>query len=227
MKIPPAPHSWSLSPKEAMATQRALAARVRMRAPRRRLRRLAGIDCAFSGDECLAVAVLWDLDSGETLEESRARRPLRFPYVPGLLSFREAPSILAALAGLRGKPDALICDGHGFAHPRRFGIACHVGVICDLPSVGAAKSRLVGEHREPGARRGSRAPLTHHGDRIGTVLRTRDGVKPIYVSVGHRIDLDTAEQLTLAAATRYRLPHPTHLADRAVAKFKASAPPSG
>ena len=225
MKIPAAPHSWSLSPRRAADVQRRLAGRVIERPPRTPIRHIAGVDCAFSNDRCLAVAVLWDLESGELLEAREASRPLRFPYVPGLLSFREAPAVLAALRRLRGEPEALMCDGHGRAHPRRFGIACHLGLLCDLPTLGIAKSRLVGTHRTPAARRGSRTALRHDGNRIGTVLRTRDGVKPVYVSIGHRMDLATAERLALAAARGYRLPEPTRLADRAVAAFKKRAAP--
>jgi deoxyribonuclease V len=221
VKIPPAPHSWNLTPKQAVEVQRRLARRVSRTAPRRRIRSIAGVDCAFSpdGERCLAAAVVWRADEG-VLEERIASRPLRFPYVPGLLSFREAPAVLAALRLLRSEPDALMVDGHGLAHPRRFGIACHLGVLSGLPSVGVAKSRLCGEHREPGARRGSRAALVHDGERIASVLRTRDAVRPVYVSIGHRVDLETAERWVLHASGGYRLPEPTRLADRAVARAK-------
>lgn len=183
---------------------------------------MAGVDCAFTADAslCLAAVVLWDLEAQRVLEERWASRPLRFPYVPGLLSFREAPAVLAALRALRRTPDALMCDGHGVAHPRRFGIACHLGLLCGLPTLGVAKSRLVGEHPEPGSERGARAPLTDGGERIGTVLRTRAHVKPVYVSVGHLLDLPSAERLALAAAQGFRLPEPTRRADRAVAARK-------
>ncbi len=186
---------------------------------------MAGVDCAFSrdGEHCLAAAVAFDLEAGRVLEERIAVQPLRFPYVPGLLSFREAPTVLAALRALRVQPDALMVDGHGLAHPRRFGIACHVGLLCDLTTVGVAKSRLCGEHGEPGAKRGAKAPLVHEGERIATVLRTREGVKPVYVSIGHRIDLASAERLVLRAHGGYRLPEPTRLADRAVARAKREA----
>jgi deoxyribonuclease V len=186
------------------------------------VRLVAGLDAAFTrdGKRCIGGVVLWDVESREVVEEHVATRPLRFPYVPGLLSFREAPALLAALRKLRRTPDALMCDGHGLAHPRRFGIACHVGVLVDRPAVGCGKSRLVGEHREPALRRGSRTRLTHRGETIGSVLRTREGVKPIYVSIGHRIDQATAERLTLACAIGYRLPEPTRLADRLVARAK-------
>lgn len=219
MRIPRAPHRFALSPAEAIALQRRLAARVVICAPRRPLRVLAGVDCAFSrdGERCLAAAVLWDLEARAPIETRCAWRPLRFPYVPGLLSFREAPAILAALRRLRGTPDALLVDGHGLAHPRRFGIACHLGVLVGIPSIGVAKSRLCGEHAEPGPRRGARAALVHEGERVGSVLRTREGSRPVYVSVGHLVDLASAEEIVLAAGAGHRLPEPTRLADRAVA----------
>ncbi|MAG71918.1 MAG: hypothetical protein CL471_16760 [Acidobacteria bacterium] len=141
----------------------------------------------------------------------------------GLLSFREAPAILAALRKLDTEADAIICDGHGLAHPRGFGLACHLGVICDLAAIGCAKSRLVGEHRAPGIARGARTPLHHRGRRVGTVLRTRDDVRPVYVSVGHRIDLAEAATLVLRCTTRYRLPEPTRLADALVSRLARSA----
>lgn len=183
---------------------------------------MAGLDCAFSadGERCIAGAVVWDIASASVVEERVATRPLRFPYVPGLLSFREAPALLAVLRRLRTEPDAFLFDGHGFAHPRRFGIACHVGLIIDRPSAGCAKSRLVGEHTEPAAKRGSRRLLVHEGETIGSVLRTREATKPVYASVGHRLDLATAERLILECGTGYRLPEPTRLADRLVARAK-------
>jgi deoxyribonuclease V len=229
VRIPPSPHRWDLSVQQAIRLQQRLAARVRRRgAHPERIRRVAGLDCAVSrdGSRCLAAAVVWDLERAALLEERIAWRPLRFPYVPGLLSFREAPALLAALRRLREPPDALMVDGQGLAHPRRFGIACHVGVICELPTVGVAKSRLLGEHREPAARRGSRAALRDRGERIGTVLRTRDGVRPLYVSIGHAIDLASAERLVLRAGRGFRLPEPTRRADAAVARAKREEVPT-
>jgi deoxyribonuclease V len=137
-----------------------------------------------------------------------------------LLSFREAPAILAALRKLGRRPDALLVDGHGLAHPRRFGIACHLGVLTGVPTAGCAKSRLTGEHREPAARRGARVSLTDGAEEIGSVLRTREGSKPLFISVGHALDLATAERLVLACDAGHRLPEPTHLADRLVAEAK-------
>lgn len=221
MKIARAPHSWTLSPKEAVAVQRRLASRV-VQCALGDVRYVAGIDCAFSrgGEYCLAAVVLWDVQAGDVVEEHVARRKLRFPYVPGLLTFREGPAALAALAKLRRRPDVLMFDGQGIAHPRRFGIASHLGLIVDMPSLGCAKSRLTGEHRSVGARRGNAVPLVEDGEVIGVVLRTRDGVRPVFVSIGHRCDLDSARALTLRCAIRYRLPEPTRLADRRVAAYK-------
>ena len=218
MRIPRAPHRWNVSPSKAVEIQRDLAGRLRFERPGRSLRLVAGIDAAFErdGGACVAGVVVWDAYERVVVERRAATRPLRFPYVPGLLSFREAPAALAALRKLRTIPDALICDGHGYAHPRRFGLACHVGLLADLPAVGCGKSRLCGEHRDPAARRGSQVPLVHCGEIVGTVLRTRDAVRPVYVSAGHRIDLATAERLVLDCAVRYRLPEPTRLADALV-----------
>lgn len=205
-----------------MVIQKHLASTVVDRKPPGAIRLIAGADAAYSaeGQKCIAAAVLWDLGAGAVVEERTAVRDLRFPYVPGLLSFREAPAVMAALRKLSRRPDALILDGHGWAHPRHFGLACHVGVLCGLPTLGCAKSRLIGTYREPGWMRGSRASLKHREQIIGTVLRTRDHVKPVYVSVGHRIDLTTAEKLVLQCTRRFRLPEPTRLADRLVAKAK-------
>jgi deoxyribonuclease V len=228
VKIPRPPHRWSLSPREAVAVQRRLAVSVRVAPPRRRLRLVAGVDAAFSRDgrHCIGGVVLWDLKEGAVAERHVAFKRLAFPYVPGLLSFREAPALVAALRGLRRAPDILLCDGHGLAHPRRFGIACHLGVLADLPSVGCAKSRLTGSHGDPAVRRGSRQPLRDGGEIVGAVLRTRTGVKPVFVSVGHRCDLASAERLVLACGAGYRLPEPTRLADQLVAAAKRGELPA-
>jgi len=225
VKIPPAPHSWAVTPAQAIAIQKRLAAEVRQSPPPGPIRYVAGVDAAFSPDgrHCIAGAVVWDCREKRAVEWSLARRILRFPYVPGLLSFRETPAVLAALHRLSGEPDALICDAQGLAHPRRFGLACHVGLIAGRPTLGCAKSLLVGSFRPPGARRGCRSALLHDGKRVGTVLRTRDRVRPVFVSVGHAIDLRSAEELVLRCSTGYRLPEPTRLADRLVAAAKTSA----
>lgn len=222
MDVPRAPHRWAVTPKQASAIQRRLAARVRQVPLGGAPRVVAGLDAAFSRDDrqCLAAVVAWDLRERTVIEQHVAARPLTFPYVPGLLSFREGPAVLAALRKLRTPPDVLMYDGHGLAHPRRFGIACHVGVILDRPTIGCAKSRLIGTHREPGSRRGAAAPLIDDGEVIGSVLRTQDGINPVFVSVGHRIDLHAAQHIVLACAIRYRLPEPTRLADQLVGAAK-------
>jgi deoxyribonuclease V len=222
MKIPPPQHRWSVTARQAIAIQKELASRVRVEPPQYPLHVIAGVDAAFSQDGrfCIAGVVVWDRDEERVVETRVARKRLAFPYVPGLLSFREAPAVLAALRRLRSEPDVLICDGHGFAHPRRFGIACHVGVLCGRPALGCAKSRLVGRHREPGRRRGARSRLSDRGETVGTVLRTRDGVKPVYVSVGHLLDLSSAVDVVMGCFAGYRLPEPIRLADRLVATEK-------
>jgi len=218
MKLPRATHRWDVTPSRAAQIQRELAARVVLRPLPGNLRHVAGLDAAFSADGrwCVAAAVVWDVAAQCVVESRTAARRLRFPYVPGLLSFREAPALLAALRRLKVRPDVLMCDGHGVAHPRRFGIACHVGLLAGLPAVGCAKSLLVGEHEAPDCRRGAHATLLHRGMRVGSVLRTRDGVRPVYVSVGHLADLPTAERLVLDCGAGYRLPEPTRRADHLV-----------
>jgi len=204
--------------------QRRLAERVQVTPLRGAPRLVAGLDAAFAGERCIAAVVVWDLRERCVVEQRVVVRPLRFPYVPGLLSFREAPGLLAALRRLRTEPDVLVCDGHGLAHPRRFGIACHVGVLTGLPTVGCAKSRLVGAYVDPARRRGARSPLVDGGEVIGSVLRTRPDAKPLFVSVGHRTDLRSSVRLVLACARDHRLAEPVRLADRLVA---ASKPPAG
>jgi deoxyribonuclease V len=218
MKITRTPYPWSVSPKRAVEIQRILAPRVRVVKPRKRLRFAAGVDAAFmaDGSSVVAAAVVWDLDNQVVIEERVARRALTFPYVPGLLSFREAPAVLAALRKIRTSTDVILCDGHGLAHPRQFGLACHVGVLCDLPTIGCAKSLLVGEHHPLGARRGA----SDLGEIVGSVLRTQYGVRPVYVSVGNRVDLKTAERVVLRACVRFRLTEPIRCADQLAARVK-------
>jgi deoxyribonuclease V len=217
-----------LSYRAAVAIQQRLAGRVITLNQSRPVRYIAGLDAAFSDDgrQCVAAAVLWDLEANSVFEESVAIRRVQMPYIPGLLSFREAPALLAALRGLRRTPDALLCDGQGLAHPRRFGVASHLGVLCDLPSVGCAKSRLTGTHAEPGGLRGDWTPLRSGAEIIGCVLRTRDGVRPVYVSIGHRMTLARARALVLRCSERFRVPEPTRLADILVAASKRAIQPA-
>ena len=173
-----------------------------------------GLDCAFDSSRAFAVGVVWDVAAQRLAEARGASAAIQFPYLPGLLSFREAPALLRVLRKIRHQVDALMCDGQGIAHPRRFGLACHLGALVDLPACGVAKSLLVGEHAALGDERGAAAPLLHRGERVGTALRTRAGVKPVYSSPGHRISIEQAAALTLACGGGYRLPEPTRLADR-------------
>lgn len=224
-------HEWELSYAEAREVQSRLAGRVRFSAFTRRPRRVAGLDCAFSrdGKRVYAAAVVLRVvgmreEMGgfafEHVETVTAEQETRFPYVPGLLSFREAPVCLEAVGRLSEMPDLFLIDGQGVAHPRRLGLAAHLGLFLDRPTVGCAKSRLIGQFEEPGAEKGAWSPLRDKDEVIGAVVRTRSRVKPLFVSVGHRCRLEDAVLLTLACTTRYRLPEPTRLAHRAVSDFK-------
>jgi len=177
---------------------------------------VAGLDVGFEDNDRIvraAVAVLSFPDL-RMADQAVARRPVAFPYIPGLLSFREVPALLDALDRLGQAPDLLLCDGQGLAHPRRFGLACHLGVLTGIPSIGVAKSRLIGTHGPVPAKRGAWRPLRDRGEVIGAVLRTREGVAPLYVSIGHKICLKTAIQHVLACAPKYRLPETTRAAHR-------------
>lgn len=209
-------HAWDLTPREAIALQTELRGRVERKDRIGEVRRVAGVDVGFEQDGRVtraAVAVL-EYPGLALVEQVVVRVATTFPYVPGLLSFREAPAVLAAFERVRIAPDLILYDGQGIAHPRRFGIASHVGLLLDCPSIGVAKSRLVGAHRMPATRRGAWTPLRDAGELIGAVLRTRAGVKPLYVSIGHRVSLETAVRWTMACVTRYRLPETTRWAHR-------------
>lgn len=222
MRIPPVPHRWSLTPRQAIALQQRLAQRIEQRPLTGRVRYVAGADMAFSpdGEHCVAGIVVYDLEEQTAVEEALAVRRVRFPYVPGLLSFRETPTVLAAARKLKCEPDVFMFDAHGYAHPRRFGLACHAGLLLGKPSIGCAKTRLCGQEFEPAARIGSTAPLVHNGEQIGLMLRTRAGVKPVYISVGNRVTLEDAVRIALACVTRYRIPEPTRLAHQLVTRSR-------
>lgn len=209
-------HPWDVSTAEARETQERLSRLVETTGRLDNVETVAGVDVGFDTRNGLtrAAVVVLDFPALEVREQAVVKLPTRFPYVPGLLSFREAPAILAALAKLDGLPDVLLCDGQGLAHPRRFGIACHLGVLTDLPSIGVAKKRLVGSHDEPPDVRGRWVPLVHREETVGAVLRSRAGVKPIFVSCGHRVGLEAAVEMVMACTTRYRLPETTRWADR-------------
>ncbi len=181
---------------------------------------VAGVDVSFYNDQCRAAVVVLRYPELAPVDRSVVRRPVTFPYIPGLLAFREGPAVLDAFAALEVPPDLIIFDGQGLAHPRRMGIASHMGVILDVPSIGCAKSRLCGRHEEPGPAAGCTAPLWDNGDLVGQVVRTRDGVAPVYVSVGHRVDLDTAVRWVLACCRGYRLPETTRWAHRVAGEWE-------
>jgi len=207
-------HKWDLSPAEAMAVQNSLRAQVVTRNELGTVRTVAGVDISTkSGRAHAAIAVL-SFPELQALEAAEADLPLSFPYVPGLLAFREGPAILAALAGLHVEPDLFVFDGHGLAHPRRLGIACHMGVILDRPSIGCAKSLLCGQHGPVGPHVGDHSDIRDQGQVIGAALRTREGVQPVYISVGHRVDLATAISYAQRCCQGYRLPEPTRWAHR-------------
>jgi deoxyribonuclease V len=190
---------------------------------------VAGADISFdrSSPELHAAVAVLDAESLEVVEIAGVRAKARFPYVPGYLSFREIPPLLEAFAKLEAVPDLIICDGQGRAHPRRFGLACHLGVLLDLPTLGCAKSRLIGDYREPGPGRGAHTQLRDGGEVIGEVVRTRSGVKPVCVSVGHRVCLETARRTALRLAARYRLPEPVRAAHREVNRLRRLAASGG
>ncbi|MDQ7041021.1 MAG: deoxyribonuclease V [Rhodothermus sp.] len=211
--IPHVLHGWCLSPAEAQALQRKLARQVRFEVPER-METVAGLDVSVRGKRGRAAVVVWEVATQQVLESLTVDGEVSFPYIPGLLSFREVPLLLRVLARLHTTPDVLMVDGQGVAHPRRCGLATHLGVLLDHPTVGVAKSRLVGHHAAPDLEKGSWVPLYDREEVIGAVVRTRTGVRPVYVSVGHRMTLETAVALTLRCSTRYRLPEPTRLADQ-------------
>jgi deoxyribonuclease V len=213
-------HPWDLTPEEAIALQSRLRERVQTTngfAPDA-IKSVAGIDVSLKGEGQAAVVVLSYPDL-KPLDRAVATARLTFPYVPGLLSFRESPLVLAALERLRVEPDLLMVDGQGYAHPRRFGIACHLGLLTDKPAIGCAKSVLVGRYENLGENPGDQAPLIHRGETVGVALRTKPRTNPLIVSIGHRIDLPTAVGFVQACLRGYRLPEPT----RAAHQFAGSA----
>jgi deoxyribonuclease V len=210
-------HLWNVTPREAIAIQNRLRGLVRVEDDLPgEIRRVAGVDVGFEDHGAVtraAVAVL-DFPGLAPVETRIARRPTDFPYIPGLLSFREIPALVAALEGLETLPDLILVDGQGYAHPRRLGIACHLGVLTGLPTVGVGKTRLVGTHQPVPDLRSAWVPLMDKGEEIGAVLRTRAGVKPIYVSAGHRVSLAAAVDWVMRCTGRYRLPETTRQAHR-------------
>jgi deoxyribonuclease V len=223
-------HDWALTPKEAVELQKSLRERVRLQPLKKKIRTIAGADISFNKFEPTVYAglVVLRLPTLEVVEEVGVVSESRFPYVPGLLSFRETPSVLEAWAKLKTEPDAVMFDGQGIAHPRRIGIASHVGLLINRPTLGCAKSVLVGKFEEPGAERGSWSEMVDKGEVIGAALRTKTNVQPIYVSPGHLINLEGAIDLTLQCDGGYRQPEPTRRAHLLVnALRRGEREPSG
>ncbi|MHA6479876.1 deoxyribonuclease V [Stutzerimonas sp. KH-1] len=218
---------WDGSPAAARALQQTLVAQLRLQDDFPPLHLIAGVDVGFEegGSITRAAAVLLHAETLELVGSSLARIPTNMPYVPGLLSFRELPAVLQALAELPAIPDLIFSDGHGIAHPRRLGIAAHLGVVTGLPTIGVAKKLLTGEHDELDLQRGARVALRDKktGEVIGCVLRSKDKVRPLIVSPGNRVSIATAPELVMRYVTRYRLPEPTRLADRLASRREEKA----
>ena len=219
-------HRWDVSTHEARELQSALAAEVDTTTKLTEYATVAAADVSYNkfDPRLFASVVVVDAATFSVIEQVDVVVDARFPYVPGLLSFREAPAVLEAFRRLRTRPDVLLCDGQGRAHPRRLGLACHLGLWLGLPTIGCAKTRLCGEFREPGPLRGDRSPLVDQGEIVGAVVRTRSRVKPLFVSSGHRCDLDSSVSIVLACAPRYRLPVPSRLAHQRVNALRRGEP---
>ncbi len=217
-------HDWNLPASDAIAVQQRLRELVRIEPPKTPIHTIAGADVSFNkfSETIYAGIVVLELASLRIIESVGVRTTTKFPYIPGLLSFREIPALLEVWERLQTKPDALMLDGQGLAHPRRFGLACHIGVWLDLPTLGCAKSLYVGKHDELPLAAGSQAPLLDRGEQVGVALRTKRKVAPVYVSVGHLLDLPTAIALTLQTAPKYRQPEPTRQAHLLVNRLRTA-----
>ena len=215
-------HNWNLTYSQAIELQKRLARQVKYTKLKKQPETIAGLDCAFSknGEKIIAVVVVLKLPGFEPIETADATRKVTFPYIPGLLSFREAPVCIAAVEKLRNRPDIFMIDGQGIAHPRRLGLAAHLGLFFDKPTFGCAKSRLTGQFDEPQPEKEAYTSLKDGDEVIGAVVRTRTNVKPVFVSVGHKCRLKDAIKITLACTTKYRLPEPTRLAHQFVGRLK-------
>jgi deoxyribonuclease V len=218
-------HPWDLNPREAIALQERLASQIILQDAPEEIRTVAGVDMSIDTRTGLGLAgiIVFEFPSLREVERVSASAPLSFPYIPGLLSFREGPILLKAFERLKTCPDVLIFDGQGVAHPRRLGIASHMGLLLDRPTIGCGKSLLWGVYQEPGIRKGEMAPLLDRdsGEVLGTILRTRDRVKPVYISAGHRISQAKAIEVVLQCLDGYQIPKPTRLADQFVGSIKS------
>jgi deoxyribonuclease V len=218
------PLLWPADIHEAKKIQTVLRDKVRSVPLRRKPEFIAGVDASFTDKDVIGVACLFRYDDLAPLEDSHAVLNITFPYISGFLSFREGPAIIAALKKLKVTPDLILFDGQGIAHPKSMGIASHIGVILDIPTIGCAKSRLIGEYDEPGINKGNWSRLKYQGRIVGAVLRTRDNVKPVFVSPGHKIDLENSIYIVLRCTDKYRLPEPVRRADSLSKKLKRQIP---
>jgi deoxyribonuclease V len=218
-------HDWNISYSQAAALQKQLAGKVQLTPLKNPPRLIAGLDCALSkdGQKIIACAVVIKLPGLEPVETKTAKKKVSFPYIPGLLSFREAPVCIAAVEKLKSKPDLFLIDGQGIAHPRRLGLAAHLGLFFDTPTMGCAKSRLTGSFKDPLPEKGCHSELKDKDEVIGAVVRTRTNVKPVFVSVGNKCTLKDAVKITLACTTKYRLPEPARFAHQLVSKLRLKA----
>ena len=219
LTLPPPLHRWNVSPKQAITIQKALAAKVRTETLQTPVRHIAGVDVSIRGDRYQTAIAVISYPELELIEQVTSQGDVPFPYIPGLLSFREMPAILPALAELNTVPDVFMTDSQGLAHPRRFGLACHLGVWLGRPCFGVAKKRFIGNHAPLGLEKGELVDLFDKEQLIGAVIRTRSNVKPVYVSIGHRITLQQAIDLTLGSTTKYKIPEPTRIAHKISKSF--------
>jgi deoxyribonuclease V len=224
----PERHSWNLNLREAEQLQESLAGELNTTVSLGQCEIVAAADCSYNkfDPRMFAAVVVLNAVTFEVIETVGVQTEATFPYVPGLLSFRELPAVLEVFRSLKTRPDVVLCDGQGIAHPRRMGIASHLGLWLQIPTVGCAKSRLCGRYEEPGPNRGDRSPLTDHGETIGTVLRSRSRVKPLYVSPGHLCDMESAVRVVLEDLTKYRLPVGPRLAHEEVNRLRRAAGPA-
>ena len=211
---------WPKDLKRAKQIQEILRKKVKITPLKKKPKYIAGVDAAFLNKDIIGVACLYRYPDMHLIEETYAVTETLFPYIPGFLSFREGPVIINALKGLRKKPDIILLDGQGIAHPKRLGIASHIGVLLNVPTIGCAKSRLVGTYKEPGFKKGSWSSLSYAEEIVGAVLRTKDNVKPLFVSPGHRIDIQGSIDIVLACSQKYRIPEPLRKADFLSKKIK-------
>lgn len=211
-------HPWNLTEEEALQLQSDLATKVERQDRFDSIKYIAGVDVAYAkeNEQLVAAVVILDAKTLDVIETATAADREQFPYIPGLFSFRELPPLINAFDKLKQQPDLIVCDGQGYSHPRRFGLASHLGVIFDIPTIGCGKTRLIGEHKDPDKTRGATSPLVDNGETIGNVLRIQDGIKPMYVSIGHRVSLTTACDWVLKLSPKFRLPETTRQADQLV-----------